>query len=70
MTKFVLNMDGGKKGLLVNSTSLCGQAQKASVQLGGQNGISSNTKMKLQTACGGGAAKKHRKRNSDNRGGR
>ncbi len=70
VTKFVLNMEGGKKGLLVNSKSLCGQTQKASVQLGGQNGISSNTKMKLQTACGGGASKKHRKRSSDNGGGR
>ena len=70
VTKFVLNMEGGKKGLLVNSKSLCGETQKASVQLGGQNGISSNTKMKLQTACGGGASKKHRKRSSDNREGR
>ncbi len=70
VTKFVLNMEGGKKGLLVNSASLCGQTQKASVQLGGQNGISSNTKMKLQTACGGGASKKHRKRSSDNGEGR
>ena len=70
VTKFVLNMEGGKKGLLVNSDSLCGQTQKASVQLGGQNGISSNTKKKLQTACGGGASKKHRKRSSDNGGGR
>jgi hypothetical protein len=70
VTKFVLNMEGGKKGLLVNSKSLCGETQKASVQLDGQNGIGSNTKMKLQTACGGGASKKHRKRNSDNRGGR
>ncbi len=38
VTKFVLNMQGGKKGLLVNSESLCEQTQKASVQLGGQNG--------------------------------
>ena len=70
VTKFVLDMQGGKKGLLVNSESLCEQTQKASVQLGGQNGVKSKTKMKLQTACGGGASKKHRKRSSDNGGGR
>jgi hypothetical protein len=70
VTKFVLTMQGGKKGLLVNSESLCKQTQKATVQLGGQNGSSSNSKKKLQTACGGGASKKHRKRSSDNGGGR
>ena len=48
VTKFVLNMEGGKKGLLVNSESLCKGTQKASVQMGGQNGIVSSTKMKLQ----------------------
>jgi hypothetical protein len=69
VTKFVLNMQGGKKGLLVNSESLCKQDQKASVQMGGQNGISSKTKKKLQTTCGGGASK-HRKRSSDTGGGR
>jgi hypothetical protein len=69
VTKFVLNMQGGKKGLLVNSESLCKQTQKASVQLGGQNGIDSNTKKKLQTTCGGGASKKHRKRSSESKGG-
>ncbi len=69
VSKFVLNMQGGKKGLLVNSENLCKQTQKASVQLGGQNGSSSNSKKKLQTACGG-ASKKHRKRSSDHEGGR
>jgi hypothetical protein len=62
VTKFVLNMQGGKKGLLVNSESLCKQTQKAKVQLGGQNGVRSNTEKKLQTAC--------RKRGSDNGRGR
>jgi hypothetical protein len=70
VTRFVLNMEGGKKGLLVNSESLCKQTQKASVQLDGQNGVDSTTKKKLQTKCGGGASKKHRKRSSDNGGGR
>ena len=70
VTKFVLRMQGGKKGLLVNSESLCKQTQKASVQLGGQNGIRSNSKKKIQTACGGKAAKKHRRPGSDHGRGR
>src|SRR5262249_54872228 len=63
VTKFVLNMQGGKKGLLVNSTSLCKGTVKAKIQMGGQNGAVANTTKKLQTACGG-SASKHRKRSS------
>jgi hypothetical protein len=62
VTKFVLEMQGGKKGLLINSSSLCKGTQKADVQIGGQNGALSNRKTKLQTACGG--ASKKRKRSS------
>jgi hypothetical protein len=69
VTKFVLNLDGGKKGLLVNSTNLCKGAQKAKVVMGGQNGADSNTQKKLKTACGG-SASKHRKRSSRNGRGR
>jgi hypothetical protein len=63
VTKFVLSMKGGKKGLLVNSSNLCKSNQAAKVQMGGQNGAISNTTKKLQTACGG-SASKHRKRGS------
>jgi hypothetical protein len=52
VTKFVLNMEGGKQGLLINSTNLCAEDQQASVQMDGQNGVASNTKKKLQTGCG------------------
>ncbi len=38
VTKFVLQMQGGKKGLLVNSTNLCGGKQRADVAFTGQNG--------------------------------
>lgn len=55
VTRFVLNMQGGKKGLLINSESLCNGTQKASVQMGGQNGISSSTKKKVQIGCGASA---------------
>jgi hypothetical protein len=36
--KFILNMQGGKKSLLVNSTNLCKSKQKAVLNIKGQNG--------------------------------
>ena len=38
MTKFTLTMQGGKKGLLVNSTNLCRSTNKAIADFTGQNG--------------------------------
>jgi hypothetical protein len=37
-TKAVLQMQGGKKGLLVNSRNLCAGVNRATVKLNGQNG--------------------------------
>jgi hypothetical protein len=70
VTKFVLRMQGGKKGLLINSSPLCRHAQKATVEMNGQNGRASKTKKKLQTGCGGGSSKKHRRHRSNHRNGR
>jgi len=62
VTKFVLTMEGGKKGLVVNSpikkASLCRETNKASVNFVGQNGKPWNTKPVLQPSCGRG--RKHR----------
>jgi hypothetical protein len=38
VTKFTLTMQGGKKGLLVNSTNLCKSTNRAIVDFTGQNG--------------------------------
>jgi hypothetical protein len=38
VTKFVLTMQGGKKGLLINSTDICRGKHKALVAFNGQNG--------------------------------
>jgi hypothetical protein len=38
VTKAVLRMQGGKKGLLVNSRNLCTGVNRAAVKLNGQNG--------------------------------
>jgi hypothetical protein len=38
VSRFVLEMQGGAKGLIVNSTNICVGAHKADAQLSGQNG--------------------------------
>jgi uncharacterized repeat protein (TIGR01451 family) len=58
VTKFVLEMQGGKKkGLLVNSENVCKTKQKASVQFTGQNGKLESFQAPIQNGCKGG--KKH-----------
>ncbi len=59
--KFVLNMRGGKKSLLVNSTNTCAKTQRAVLNIKGQNGKKlKNNKFKLHIAsCG--KHKKHKK---------
>jgi hypothetical protein len=54
VSKFVLNMKGGKKSLLVNSQNLCTKKQRAIVNMKGQNGKKKNAKkFKLNVvSCG------------------
>ncbi|MGE5336067.1 MAG: hypothetical protein ACM3JL_01425 [Nitrososphaerota archaeon] len=56
--KIVLNMRGGNKSLLVNSTNICAKPQRAVLNIKGQNGKKmKNNKFRLQVAsCG-----KHKK---------
>ncbi len=51
VSKFVMTLPGGKKGLLVNSTNLCAKPVKAVIQIKAQNGKKANRKPKLRTAC-------------------
>ena len=54
VSKFVLNMKGGKKSLLVNSTNTCAKPQRAIVNMKAQNGKKKNAKkFKLNVvSCG------------------
>lgn len=54
VSKFVLNMKGGKKSLLVNSVNTCAKPQRAIVKMKAQNGKKkNNNKFKLNIAsCG------------------
>ncbi|MFL5873541.1 MAG: hypothetical protein ACJ75T_08725 [Solirubrobacterales bacterium] len=59
VSKFVLNMKGGKKSLLVNSTNTCAKPQRAIVNMKAQNGKKKNAKkFKLNVASCGKSKKK------------
>jgi hypothetical protein len=51
VSKFVLEMQGGKKGLLVNSTNLCKSKNRAISEFTGQNGKTYNTNPVLKAQC-------------------
>ncbi len=51
VSKFVLEMLGGKKGLLENSTNLCAHTSKASALFDGHNTKTSDQKPVVATSC-------------------
>ncbi len=60
VTKFVLEMQGGKKGLLVNSTNICRGNHRAKASFTGQNGKRHVFNPPLKARCGGKRSKKSR----------
>ncbi len=52
VSKAVLTMQGGKKGLFVNSTNLCAGIQHASAKLDGQNGKPYHFNPTVRNSCG------------------
>ncbi|HEX6780397.1 MAG TPA: hypothetical protein VF125_00040 [Solirubrobacterales bacterium] len=53
VTKFVLEMQGGKKGLIVNSTDICRGKHRAVANFDGQNGRFADSKPLVGAKCGG-----------------
>jgi len=51
VSKLVLKLDGGKKGLLVNSEDLCKVKPIAKVRLAAHNGRKSNSRLPIKTDC-------------------
>ncbi len=51
VTKFTLQMRGGKKSLLVNSRNLCKGTQRATVRMQAQNGLSRNFRPVVRNDC-------------------
>jgi hypothetical protein len=58
VSKFILTMQGGKKGLVVNSRSLCAKPSRANAQFTGQNGVPHNFHPLVKASCGGKAHKR------------
>jgi len=62
VSKFVLNLPGGKHGLLQASTNLCAKPVKGIIRLEGQNGKKVTRHPRIQTPCKGKHPKKHHKK--------
>jgi len=60
VSKFTLEMQGGKKGLLVNSENICRQPQRATAHFTAQNGKSYDSRPLVANSCKGKAKKKHK----------
>jgi hypothetical protein len=52
VSRFQLQLKGGKDGVLVNSENLCSSRQRAGVKLTGQNGAEYQTRPKVTNQCG------------------
>jgi hypothetical protein len=64
VNKFILRMQGGKKGLIVNSEDLCRRPARALSVMRGQNGRRSVSRPKLRVRCGKESAAERRKHRS------
>ena len=51
VSKFVLTMKGGEKGLLVNSRHLCAGVNRATVKMEGQNGRTHDFRPAVKASC-------------------
>jgi hypothetical protein len=58
ISKVVLNMQGGKKGLLVNSRNICKHTNRATARFSAQNGKTLDLRPVLKDSCKGGGKKK------------
>jgi hypothetical protein len=58
VSRFVLEMQGQKKGLIVNSRNLCAHKARAIADLSGQNGRSFVSKPVVKASCGGAKQKR------------
>ena len=62
VSRAIVNMQGGQKGLFVNSTNLCAAKHRARVNAGGQNGRRNLTKPVMRAvACGKHRVKRHKR---------
>ena len=60
LSKVIVEMQGGKKGLFVNSRNICKHVNKATVKFTGQNGKVTEGRPVLRDSCKGGKGNKHK----------
>ena len=58
--QFTITMQGGKKGLLVNSRNICANDYRLNAEFKGQNGKEATLTPKLQAACKGKSKRAHK----------
>jgi hypothetical protein len=61
VTQFTLNMQGGKKGLLINSTNLCTTTRRATARFKGQNGRVATLRPVMKNSCRKAGAKQRKR---------
>ena len=61
LSKVVLEMQGGKKGLLVNSRNICNHVNKATAKFTAQNAAEYDFRPVLKDSCKGKGKQKHKK---------
>ena len=64
VSKFVLDLKGGSKGLLQSSEDLCESLPKALVRMTGQNGATITQQAPLNPPCGKARSKRHHSRHA------
>jgi hypothetical protein len=69
VSKFHLELFGGKRGLVVNSRNLCAHRYRAEVALDGQNGKTHDTAPAVRVDCGKGHGRRHGAHGGGRRGG-
>lgn len=67
VSEFVLDLVGGKKGLLINSNPICGRHLRALVKTTGQNGARMNTRTELRANCGSRSSRRRHPRGAHGR---
>ena len=62
VSEFTLQMQGGNKGLIVNSTNLCAKPNRATAKFIGQNGKLATLHPLMQSSCKKSANGRHKHR--------
>jgi hypothetical protein len=59
VSEFTLQMQGGRKGLIVNSTNLCAKSNRATAKFTAQNGRSVTLRPEMRSSCKGKSRRGH-----------